>query len=110
MLKLMFELLHSKSNSAALHSRALNTLKGMEVTVLEQNIHRSKPSHPTPKEGFAWVWGFMTSERCTEEFRNLLQDVIDARTEGMRFAPQHSQDGPILKWLLQWQQVHNARG
>ena len=110
LLKLMFEALYSKTSAQAGHATALQTLKNMPAEALERNIHRSKPNHQTHKEGYAWVWGFMTSETCTEEFRNLLQDIMNARTEGLRFASQHSQDGPIVKWLLQWQHVQNQRG
>ena len=110
LLKLMFELLYSKTPAQAGHAAALNTLRNMAADVLDKNIHRSKPNHQTHKEGYAWVWSFMTSETCTEEFRNLLHDIMIARTEGLRFASQHSQDGPIVKWLLQWQQVQYQRG
>ena len=108
LLKLMFELLHSKCPVQASHAGALTTLQNMPATDLDGMVHRVKPTHPSSKPGFSWVWCFMTSERCTLEFRNLLQDIMDARTEGLRIAPQHSQDGPIVKWLLQWQQTQRG--
>ena len=108
LLKVVFELLHTKCPVQSTHAAALTKLKDMSAADLDGMLHRTKPSHPTHKPQFAWVWGFMTSERCTPEYRDLLQVIMDAKTEGMRIAPQHSQDDPLVKWLLQWQQTQRG--
>ena len=45
----------------------------------------------------------MYSEAATPRFRELVQGVIAGKTTGLRVASQHTNDGPIVKWLLKWQ-------
>ena len=98
----LLETIQKNTEVSAPLSKTLHTLCEVEMTNIDHFFTRAKPTHPNPKKDFAWVWHFMYSESVTEEFRGQMQLVINARTEGLRFAKPQSKDGPIVKWLQEW--------
>ena len=89
---------------------ALNGLNALTLPQIDQLIYRAKPRHPQPKEGMAWVWAFMYQEDAVREERAHLQSICTIRCEHAHFSQARSQDGPLLKWLLDWNRQHRLRG
>jgi len=65
-------------------------------------IYRATPRHPEPKDGRPWVWAFMLQETATAVERSVFPQLASVVNGKFKVAPQHQQDGPLLKWLLAW--------
>mmetsp|Transcript_73708 Transcript_73708/g.208757 ORF Transcript_73708/g.208757 Transcript_73708/m.208757 type:complete len:253 (+) Transcript_73708:4749-5507(+) len=78
----------------------LTSMTGKEID--EKLIFRAKPRHPEFKEGRAWVWCFMLNDPFDPTAAAIIKELETIKCEHVFFAPQRSQDGPLLKWLLEW--------
>ena len=52
------------------------------------------PAHQECANGKPWMWAIMCQECMTRKMR----------AEFENFAAQHTQDGPLVKWIMQWKQ------
>ena len=76
---------------------------------LEQILHRAKPRHATYAEKKTWCWGFMHKDNVDPPSRALVESLAEIRGTALWFSHQHTQDGPIVKWLRGWlQKKHNG--
>ena len=48
------------------------------------------------------MWAAMVTEIATEAHRTCITNLFTLKSKDVRVATQHSQDGPLLKWLLRW--------
>ena len=101
----MFDLIHARIPADKVELKAAAAkLKDMTAEKVNAELFRMKPRHDTPKVNFVWCFGLMLADGCAPEYRAALHTLSDktasaALKDYMRVAPQHSQDGPIVKWL-----------
>lgn len=101
-LKLLAELL-SKTLPSDNPARArVDYVAKAPLSELDNFIFRAKPRHPTPKEGKPWIWAFAVQEFATLQERGFFTSLAEQKIDQCRVAPQHSMDGPVMKWLLEW--------
>ena len=78
-----------------------------QTAQLDEFFVRLKAKHDKPREGRPWVWSLTLAEVVLAEMRAALQTIArwskENRTglaKGKQIAPQHSQDGNIVKGIL----------
>lgn len=78
---------------------------GAETTTSDylSTVFRCNPRHPTYREGRPWVWCVLLHERLPEAMLALITALKGLRLEKIATMDQHTADGPLLKWLLDWQ-------
>ena len=48
----------------------------------------------------------MYQENMTKEMRSEFENLFKLHLKEVRCAAQHTQDGPLVKWIMQWKQQH----
>ncbi len=98
--ELMFQNLTSQDKDE--HRKALDMVVKSSISLLDAILFRGKPRFATPKQDRAWVWAFIFAETAPAEARKTLESLYTMRCAKAHISPQRSQDGPLLKWLLEW--------
>ena len=90
----LFELLQreAKARMNQVEQQAISYLVSLDIASLDAAIFRMRPRHPEPKEDRAFL--------MQENVNSLAMKSICAfHNATLFFAPQRSQDGPVVKWL-----------
>ena len=88
-------------------SVAVKEMLKLQTAQLDEFFVRLQAKHDKPREGRPWVWSLMLAEVVPPELRAAVQAVARLSKEnraglpkGIQIAPQHSQDGNIVKNIL----------
>ena len=77
----------------------IRSLATMTPESIDASVFRLRPRFDAPKEGRVWIWGLLLSETTVPDYRRCLDSLSKVRIAEMAVLPQHSQDGPIIKWI-----------
>ena len=104
MLKLLME--HVDRKMPQDHPQKANTTKlaKLELQEYDRCIFRAQPRHRECANGKPWMWAIMYQECMTREMRAEFENLFKLHLKEVRFAAQHTQDGPLVKWIMQWKQ------
>lgn len=90
------------------HKAAMEQVAKEEVSSFTAAVYRAQPRHPQYKADRTWFWGFMLVDGATSTSRELFTTLTSIKHDFFFVAAQHSQDGPLTKWLLEWQKAHRS--
>ena len=101
MLKLFME--HVDAKLPHDHPYKANTVKlaKLELKEYDSYIFRAQPRH---REYASGLWAIMYQENVTKKVRAEFGGLFKLNLKETRFAAQHSQDGPLVKWLVHWKE------
>jgi hypothetical protein len=106
--RLFFEMLLAEAAPEHPSRVALEFLSKLDAAQVDAAIFRLKPRHQTLREGMPWAWAFLLKEEASEQYRAALTQAKAVRSSKIFVAPQHSHDGPLVKFLLDFKK--NAEG
>ena len=84
-------------------------LAQMDTHSLEAALFRARPRHAEPKRGWSMVWAFLVQEDVNAEVNMAMKTMCAFQNPALFFSTQTSQDGPIVKWLLELRKIR-AKG
>ena len=96
MLKLLME--HVDMKMPQDHPLKTSTTKLAKLELQEYDKYRECTN------GKPWMWAIMYQECMTKEMRAEFENLFKLHLKEVRFAAQHTQDGPLVKWIMQWKQ------
>ena len=74
--------------------------------IIARTVFRARPRHIKPKEDYAWVWSVLFSENLEgRKGTEHLKSLKAIRLKECYAADMHSQDGPLVKWMLEWRRA-----
>ena len=65
-------------------------------------IFRAKPRHPKSRQDKPWVWAFMFADGLSSTEKSTMSSLYNIRCAEVFVSAQHSQDGPLVRWLRDW--------
>ena len=90
--------------------QAISYLVSLDLASLDAAIFRARPRHPEPKTDRAWVWAFLMHENVKSEIHLAMKSICAFHNATLFFAPQRSQDGPVVQWLRDMRKGSKAQG
>ena len=90
--------------------QAISYLVSLDVASLDAVIFRARPRYPEPKADRAWVWAFLMQENVKSEIHLAMKSICGFHNATLFFAPQRSQDGPVVQWLRDLRRRDKAQG
>ena len=90
--------------------QAISYLVSLDIASLDAAIFRARPRHPEPKADRAWVWAFLMQESVKSEIHLAMKSICAFHNATFFFAPQRSQDGPVVQWLRDMRKGNKAQG
>jgi hypothetical protein len=100
--KALLELVVLKLPAGHPDTLILTNFSVMAVADMTKVIFRAKPRHYEPMDERNWIWGFIKVENMHPDHAMAIEKLCGLQIPGFRFAPQHTQDGPLIKWLMGW--------
>ena len=110
--KVLFELLQREAEArmSQVEQQAISYLVSLDLASLDAAIFRARPRHPEPKADRSWVWAFLMNENVRSEIHLAMKSICAFHNATLFFAPQRSQDGPVVQWLRDMRKGSKAQG
>ena len=110
--KVLFELLQGEAEArmSQVEQQAISCLVSLDLAHLDAAIFRARPRHPEPKADRSWVWAFLMNENVRSEIHLAMKSICAFHNATLFFAPQRSQDGPVVQWLRDMRKGKKAQG
>ncbi|CAK0788198.1 unnamed protein product [Prorocentrum cordatum] len=93
---------------------ALDYLNNMDGPAIERSVFRLKPKHLDPHADPTrpWVWYLVVAMAAPQEFRDALviAAAYETKYDNLTVAPAKTEDGPLVKYLVDWLAGKNGDG
>ena len=80
----------------------LNKVLEVSPEKMSEVIFRTKPRHPKSRQDKPWVWAFMFADGLSSTEKSTMSSLYNIRCAEVFVSAQHSQDGPLVRWLRDW--------
>ena len=101
-LELMLECLNRQLNVDNTAVQLLNKVLEVSPEKMAEVIFRAKPRHPKSRQDKPWVWAFMFADGLSSTEKSTMSSLYNIRCSEVFVSAQHSQDGPLVRWLRDW--------